>query len=81
MFYLKLNYCYLFQDEIILGDLPPLVSASVLHSGTDSNTYGSAVSGATQKPKASTDQIEALIEPRISNGTQVINISKFLIIG
>ena len=62
-----------FQDEIILGDMPPLVSASVLQSGSDS--YGSDVSGSEQKPKASTNQIEALIEQRISDGTRVSSIS------
>ena len=62
-----------FQDEVILGDMPPLVSASVLQSGSD--TYGSDVSDSEEKPKASTNQIEALIEQRISDGTQVSSLS------
>ena len=53
--------------------MPPLVSASVLQSGSDS--YGSDVSGSEQKPKASTNQIEALIEQRISDGTRGGSIS------
>ena len=62
-----------FQDDVILGDMPPLVSASVLQSGSD--TYGSDVLGSEEKPKASTNQIEALIEQRISDGTRVSSLS------
>ena len=68
----------MFQDEIIKGDMPPLVSASVLHSGTES--YSSDVSGSEEKPKASMNQIEALIEQEISDDTQVRGYSKISII-
>ncbi len=61
----------------MLGDLPPLVSASAAHSGRGGDAQlDTDVSGSALKPKASADTTETL-HHTVTNGTQVTNWPPF----